>query len=194
MLLHQGTKIIKTERLVLRPFTVDDAQKMFDNWANDSRVTRFLTWQPHGTVDVTVNLLSLWCEEYKKSPAYYNWAIEYDGEPIGGISVVRFSEKSDWAELGYSLSYDYWNKGIMTESAKAVIDFLFTEVGFNRVGLSHAVKNPASGRVAQKCGMIFEGTKRQYYKTSDGQYLDLSDYGITKNEWLENKVTTLADK
>ena len=65
MLLHQGTKIIKTERLVLRPFTVDDAKKMFDNWANDSRVTRFLTWQPHGTVDVTVNLLSLWCEEYK---------------------------------------------------------------------------------------------------------------------------------
>lgn len=78
----------------------------------------------------------------------------------------------------------------MTESAKAVIDFLFTEVGFNRVGLSHAVKNLASGRVAQKCGMIFEGTKRQYYKTSDGQYLDLSDYGITKNEWLENKLNS----
>ena len=51
-------------------------------------------------------------------------------------------------------------KGLMPEAAKAVIDFLFSEVGVNRVGISHAVKNPASGRVAQKCGHTFEGTKR----------------------------------
>lgn len=53
----------------------------------------------------------------------------------------------------------------------------------NRVGISHAVKNPASGRVAQKCGLTFEGIKREYFKTSAGEFLDISDYGIIRSEW-----------
>ena len=109
--------------------------------------------------------------------------MEYEGTPIGNISVVRLSEKSEYAELGYCMGNAYWNKGFMSEAAKAVIDFLFTEVGVNRVGISHAVKNPASGRVAQKCGLTFEGTKREYFKTSTGEFLDISDYGIIRSEW-----------
>lgn len=83
----------------------------------------------------------------------------------------------------FIIEYDYWNKGIMTEAAKAVIDYLFAEVGVNRVGISHAVKNPASGKVAQKCGLTYEGTKREYYKTSNGEFLDISEYGILRREW-----------
>ena len=75
------------------------------------------------------------------------------------------------------------NKGFMPEAAKAVIDYLFAEIGVNRVGISHAVKNPASGRVAQKCGLTFEGTKREYFKASTGEFLDISDYGIIRSEW-----------
>lgn len=71
----------------------------------------------------------------------------------------------------------------MPEAAKAVIDYLFAEIGVNRVGISHAVKNPASGRVAQKCGLTFEGTKREYFKASTGEFLDISDYGIIRSEW-----------
>ncbi len=91
--------------------------------------------------------------------------MEYEGTPIGNISVVCLSEKCEYAELGYCMGYAYWNKGFfMPEAAKAVIDYLFSEIGVNRVGISHAVKNPASGRVAQKYGLTFEGTKREYLK------------------------------
>jgi len=79
---------------------------------------------------------------------------------------------------------------IMPEAAGAVIDFLFSEVGFNRVGISHAVKNPASGRVAQKCGLTFEGTKREYFKASNGEFLDISDYGIIRREWKKLRSYT----
>ena len=71
----------------------------------------------------------------------------------------------------------------MSEAAKAVIDYLFAEIGVNRIGISHAVKNPASGRVAQKCGLTLEGTKREYFKNSNGEFLDISDYGIIRSEW-----------
>lgn len=39
---HLGTKILKTERLILRPFQLADAEAMFRNWASDPDVTRFL--------------------------------------------------------------------------------------------------------------------------------------------------------
>ncbi len=182
MITHKGTQAIHTERLTLRKFTVDDAQAMFENWANDERVTRYLTWCPHESPEATRQLLEIWCAAYE-NPNTYNWVMEYEGSIIGNISVVRLSEQSEWAELGYCMGYSYWNKGLMSEAAKAVIDYLFAEIGVNRIGISHAVKNPASGRVAQKCGLTLEGTKREYFKNSNGEFLDISDYGIIRSEW-----------
>lgn len=182
MITHKGTKTIKTERLLLRRFTVNDAEQMFENWANDKRVSKFLTWAPHGSVDNTRELLEQWCAAYDNDNCY-NWVIEYEGQAIGNIAVVDFSDRSERTALGYSMGYDYWNKGIMTEAAKAVTDYLFAEVGVNRIEISHAVKNPASGRVAQKCGYKYEGTRREYFKTYAGEFLDIAIYGIIKSDW-----------
>ena len=182
MLTHKGTVPIKTERLLLRKFRVDDAQSMFDHWANDARVTRYLTWTPHTSPELTRQLLEDWCASYENAD-YYNWVIELAGEIIGNISAVRISERDEYAELGYCMGVDYWNHGIMPEAAKAVIDFLFAEVGVNRVEIRHAVKNPASGRVAQKCGLTFEGTKREFFKDASGEFHDVSYYGILRREW-----------
>ena len=182
MLTHKGTQIIKTERLILRKFTVDDYRDMFNNWASDERVTKYLTWSPHRSPQETRQLLEGWCGAYERDNAY-NWVMEFDGKAIGNISVVTLSDKSEYAELGYCMGYNFWNKGLMTEAARAVINFLFTEVGVHRVGIAHAVKNPASGRVAQKCGLTFEGTKRECFKSSTGEFLDISYYGILAQEW-----------
>ncbi len=187
MLTHKGTKSLYTERLVLRRFNVSDADDMFYNWASDEKVTQFLTWKPHESVDATRQLLEGWVEAYDNLKTY-NWVIQFDGKAIGCISVVRISDKCEYAELGYSLGYCYWNKGFMSEAANAVVDYLFSEIGVNRVGISHAVENPASGKVAQKCGMTYEGTKREYFKTSTGKFVDIVDYGILKSEWINNSL------
>ena len=71
----------------------------------------------------------------------------------------------------------------MTEAATAVINYLFAEVGFNRISIWHAVKNPASGKVAKKCGMTFEGVFRQFYKSHSGEFLDIAVWSILKSEW-----------
>lgn len=182
MITHKGTKTIHTERLILRRFTVDDAQAMYDHWANDERVSRFLSWRPHKSPEETKQLLESWCDAYQNDTTY-NWVIEYGGTVIGSICVIDFKERHERAELAYCMGYAYWNKGIMSEAAKAVIDYLFEEVGFNRIDISHAVKNPASGRVAQKCGLTYEGTKREFFKTTSGELLDVSYYGILRSEW-----------
>lgn len=67
---HKGTQRIETERLILRKFAVSDAQQIFDNWANDSEVTKYLTWQPHETVNFTKKLLTDLVKEYQKDNYY----------------------------------------------------------------------------------------------------------------------------
>lgn len=182
MLTHKGTKTITTGRLNLRRFTYNDAVPMFENWANDERVTKYLSWTPHGDVSLTKQLVCHWCWLYEKDDCY-NWCIDFEGKPVGTISVVRILENREYADLGYCIGYDFWNKGIVTEAATAVINYLFSEVGFNRISIWHAVKNPASGKVAKKCGMTFEGVFRQFYKSHSGEFLDIAVWSILKSEW-----------
>ena len=110
--------------------------------------------------------------------------IVFDEKIVGSISVVRIDEKSEHMDLGYCIGYDFWNKEIVTEAAKAVIAFLFSQVGVNRISIWHAVKNPASGKVAKKCGMTLEGVFRQYYKSQNGEFLDIAVWSILRNEYM----------
>ena len=66
-----GTRPIRTNRLVLRRWSVDHAQQMYDNWASDTEATRFVTWPPHPNVDATRSLLTGWVHDYD-DPATFN--------------------------------------------------------------------------------------------------------------------------
>lgn len=185
-MIHIGTKQIKTKRLTLRRFVFNDADAMYNNWCSDGRVTRFLTWQPHKNIESTRSLLKIWVDDYNNLSTY-RWLIEYENKAIGSIDVVRMSDRDEVAEIGYCIGYDYWNKGIMTEAVNAVIDYVFREVQVNKVCISHAVKNPASGLVAKKCGLTLEGIKRQDFKAMDGEFHDIAIYSILKDEWNRKK-------
>ena len=183
MLTHKGTKVIETERLILRPFTMADAEPMFRNWASDDAVTKHLTWPTHESVEITNMVLSDWTSHYGE-PDFYNWAIvlkENGPEPIGNISVVGIDKKVDGATMGYCMSRAHWRKGIMAEALTALIAFLFDEVGFNRIEADHDIENPASGRVMQKAGMTFEGTSRQGGHNNRG-IIDLCHWAILRSD------------
>lgn len=166
---NKGTKTLETERLILRRFVVEDAQAMYDNWASDPEVTRFLTWPPHGSAEITGMLLADWVKQYEDD-AYYHWVIELKeiGEVIGSISVVKLNEEIESADVGYCMSRAYWGRGIMPEALRAVIKYLFEEVGMNRIAACHDVNNPKSGRVMDKAGMKLEGIWRQAGKNNQG--------------------------
>ncbi|MBQ8508916.1 MAG: GNAT family N-acetyltransferase [Clostridia bacterium] len=174
---HKGTQTITTDRLTLRRFTVEDAPAMYRNWASDDAVTRWLTWPTHPNPETTASLLEQWCGHYGEED-YYNWVIKFEGEPIGNISVVQYTQRSAWCALGYCMGSRWWNKGIMTEAVCAVRDFLFDEVGFHRIVIEHAIENPGSGRVASKAGFTLEGVQRgKFYSSREGRFLDLALYG-----------------
>lgn len=180
---NKGTKRLETDRLILRRFTAEDADSMFQNWASDSEVTKYLTWPPHTEVNVTRWLLSQWIKSYDE-PAYYNWAIELKEthELVGNISVVKLDEKIEGADIGYCMGKAWWGRGIMPEALRRVIAFLFEEVGVNRIAAGHDVNNPKSGRVMEKAGMKVEGIWRQGGLNNQG-ICDSVWHSILKSEF-----------
>lgn len=183
MLTHKGTQTIETERLLLRQFTMADAEPMFRNWASDDQVTEFLTWPTHTGVDVTRMVLADWISHYDQ-PDFYNWAIvlkENGPEPIGNIAVVKIKDSVGQATIGYCMSHAHWGKGIMPEALTALIAFLFDEVGFNRIEADHATGNPKSGRVMCKAGMTHEGVMRQAGRCNKG-IIDVSRWAILRSD------------
>lgn len=166
---HTGTQTIATERLTLRRFTIEDAENMYYNWASDPEVTRYLTWQPHKSVEETAEILQQWEAGYSKNE-FYQWAIELNDieQPIGSISVVSLNEDVQSAELGYCIGKSWWHQGYTTEAVEAAVRFLLAEVGAGRVWAQHDVANPNSGEVMKKAGMDYEGTLRQSTRNNQG--------------------------
>ncbi len=179
---HKGTKQLETERLILRKFRIEDAEDMFNNWASDPEVTKFMTWEPYVNVDDVRGYIES-CIDYADEKCY-NWIIEYKqtGKAIGSISVVEIREDTACANVGYCIGRKYWHKGVTTEAFNRVIKFLFEEVGLNRIEATHDVNNPHSGGVIKKCGLKYEGTLRKAGLNNQG-ICDMSIYSILKKEY-----------
>jgi ribosomal-protein-alanine N-acetyltransferase len=184
MLTHKGTQTLQTERLILRWLTENDAEAMFQNWATDEKTVEFLTWDAYEEIDKLKEFIAKCVLDYENIECYH-WVIEFDGTIVGTINLHDIQTKKERCELGYCIGSKWWSKGIVTEAAKAVIAFAFTELNASKICAYHDTKNPASGRVMQKCGMKQEGLLREHSIHRDGTRSDLVVYGILKHEWRE---------
>lgn len=175
------TKMIETERLILRKFEMSDANDMFENYCKFEEVARYVCWKAHEDVECTKKYLAnVVLPEYRNNFTY-RWAIVLKeiNQVIGCIDVVKKDMNAKSAEIGYVLGKNFWGQGIMPEAGKAVISYLF-EQGFVRIWAVHDIENPKSGRVMQKLGMQKEGTLRRYALRCDGHLSDCDIYSIIK--------------
>ena len=151
---------LNTQKLLLRPFEVGDDEAMFSGWANDPEVTRYLTWNPHESVEKTRLLIERWTAEYEK-PERLNFAIELKatGELIGGIDVCGYLGGVNGVPvIGYVLAKKHWGNGYMTEALTRVLELLFSR-GYDMVRVDAMPENIGSIRVIQKCGGEYIGTE-----------------------------------
>ena len=152
---------LRTERLALRRPAVSDAQALFDAYATDAAVTRFLIWQAHESIDDTTTFLE-GCDRQWDSDESYPYAIGMPpdaGEPFG---MIHIRPGKHGADFGYALARSHWGKGYMAEALKALADWCLAQPAIFRVSAFCDVENLASARVMQKAGMQFEGLLRRY--------------------------------
>lgn len=187
-LTHKGTVTLETQRLILRQFTVADADAMFENWASDAEVTKYLTWPPHSDVSVSKAVIESWLPLYEK-PDHYSWAIVLKeiNEPIGSIAAVDQRDDIKMVHIGYCIGQKCWRNGYTSESLVELIRFFFEDVGVNRIESRHDPRNPNSGKVMLKCGLRCEGITRQSDINNQG-ICDSVRYAILAEDYFsENR-------
>lgn len=145
--------IIETDRLILRPLTVDDAGAVFE-WAGDERVAKYMIYPCHKNIEVTRE----WLNSLESLENEYIWGFirKSDGKLIGSGGIRFRTDENVWS-FGYNFRYDCWGHGYATESAKRMIDYVYNKNNAREFISEHAVDNPASGRVMEKCGLVFQG-------------------------------------
>jgi len=183
---HIGTQAIETERLTLRRFQPSDAQAMFDNWAAQNEVTKFLMFDAHTDIGDSRYVVNMWVGNYESEDTY-RWAICLKGgDPIGAILVNVEWEDDFKAELSYAIGSSYWGNGYTSEAARAVVDYMFKGTDIERIESYCATANPASGGVLRKAGLRHEGFARHKYLSRIG-FQDCDLYGIVRDEWEERQ-------
>lgn len=144
--------ILETQRLILRPLTLEDADAVF-KWVSDERVTKYMKYSTYTSVEDVIKWLSTVVNE--ESTYNYGFVLRENNVLLGSGDIGYNSEKEAW-DFGYNIRFDYWNQGYATEAAKAMINFAFKEFEARCFSANHAMDNPASGRVMEKCGLKFE--------------------------------------
>lgn len=153
---------IETERLILRPLTVDDAEAVFE-WTGDERVAEYMIYPCHKDIEITKE----WLNSLDSLENEYTWGFvrKSDGKLIG-TGCIRFRADEKVWSFGYNLRFDCWGNGYATEASKRMIEYVIAEHNASEFDAEHAVDNPASGRVIVKCGLVFDSYSE--YKKLDG--------------------------
>lgn len=148
---------LTTPRLRLRPPTMADARAVHA-YASDPRVTRYLTFPTHRSLDDAVVFLRR-VEQGWTTATEFTWALEFGADVVGTCAV---RDTAHGVEFGYVLAYAYWGRGLMTEAASAIVAWARTQPTVHRVWAYRDVDNTASGRVLQRAGLPVEATLRRY--------------------------------
>lgn len=178
--------ILKTERLKLRPFSLDDAPNV-QKLAGDKEIARTTLLIPHpyqdGDAETWINTHKPMLEK-DKSVTYA--IVTKDTDELIGAIGLSLSIDYNHAEMGYWIGVPYWGKGYCTEATRGILKYGFEELKLNRIYAHHMINNPASGKVMEKIGMLHEGCCRQHVKRWD-EYHDIKLYGILRSDYEGNK-------
>ena len=177
--------VLKTDRLILRPWTLDDLDDFYE-YARVDGVGQMAGWLPHENKEKSLMILKHFIEEKK------TFAIEYKDKVIGSLGIEEYDieqlhEYNDklGREIGYVLSKDYWGLGLMPEAVKVVIKYCFEKLKLDFLVCGHFTDNNQSKRVQEKCGFY-------HYKLVKHE----TRYGIVKDSWLsilENPINNIKD-
>ena len=148
---------VETEHLFLREWTLDDLDDFYE-YASVDGVGQMAGWKPHENKEKSLEILKRFIEEK------HVFAIEYkeNHKVIGSLGIEKYGLEDKLTEfnnykgreLGYVLSKEYWNKGIMTEAVRGIIDYLFNELDYDFLLCGHFDFNNQSRRVQEKCGFV----------------------------------------
>lgn len=159
---------IKTDRLILRPLDISDLETVHI-YASDEENTTYMFWLPNDTIEKTTQFLINVTNEWQKlSPSYYEFAVVFENQQIGAISIA-LNDTRKIGELGWIINKKYWKKGIALEAALAIKDFAINTLKVQKIVAHCDYRNISSYKLMQKIGMTLENNTgtRTYPKNNE---------------------------
>jgi ribosomal-protein-alanine N-acetyltransferase len=150
----------ETSRLILRPIAPEDGGPIFDTYAQDTAVTRFLTWRPHRSREDTDAYIAH-CAAASPDVTRTYVLVGRDGRDIRGAFDLRRLAPHRVA-FGYVLARRWWGQGLMTEALTEAVEWALRQDGVFRVESVCDVENTGSMRVMEKAGLTREGVSRRW--------------------------------
>lgn len=161
---------LHTERLLLRPFTEDDAEALYD-YSKDEAVGRNAGWKPHESIAESADILRI---VYLNQPSVWAVVRRSDERLMGSAGLIHDPARENEAArmLGYALGIRYWGHGYMTEAVRAVLRAGFCEMGLELISATCYPDNARSQHVLEKCGFQYEGTLHRAETLYTGEVKD----------------------
>ena len=146
----------ETERLILRPFTLDDADAFFE-FNKDPEVVKYTGNPPTLSIEEAKEIIErVIFPQYSKNGMGRLAVIKKENQEIIGFCGLKFIEEENETDLGYRFLRSEWGQGYATESAKAVLKHGFEDLGIERIIARVDKRNINSLRVIEKLGMTYD--------------------------------------
>jgi ribosomal-protein-alanine N-acetyltransferase len=174
---------MKTQRLILRPFTAADAPRV-QQLAGAREIADTTLAIPHPYPDgAAEQWIATHGDNFEKGKnVSLAITLAETGDLLGAISLMNMTQDHSRAELGYWIGAPYWGNGYCTEAAGAILGYGFQQRQLNRITAHYLARNVASGRVLEKIGMTCEGRLRQHVRKWD-RFEDIVVCGILQSEY-----------
>ncbi len=175
-------KELESDRLLLRPITVQDAKDLFEIYSNKEVMLYFDDRSAFENMSEAEDMAKGY-ENGIKTKAEMRWGIilKDTGKLIGTCGFHAISDYDKRLEIGYDLNRKYWGKKIMTEALSLIIQFAF-EMDVNRIEAFVEPPNTGSRVLLEKLGFSLEGTLRQH-EMCRGELIDIQILGLLRGDW-----------
>ena len=172
---HLGTIELKSDRLILRKFKENDAEKIYNSFINDESFLYYANKERRSFEQEKESLKGI--EEKYNNKEYYNWLITLKNDIVIGAINLNVDNYNESVEFNYAIDEKHQNKGYMTEALNVIKEFVINDLEANRFFGGCEINNIASKKVMEKCGLKYEGVLRNYLKLKDG-YHDMRVYSF----------------
>lgn len=169
---------LRTERLVLRPFAISDAEAFVDAWASEEWTSLLLS-RPMNPAEVTEMV------RHRTDPGdgrFIGLVVEHDGEVVGNSMLHLQGTGLSEGEIGWSILPQHTGRGYATEAAEAVLRLGFEHFGLRRIVANLDARNLRSAALCERLGM-----RRESHKLGDfwskGIWTDSYEYALLAHEW-----------
>ncbi len=189
---HDGGNVLRTERLLLRPFSEDDRSAILEIFS-DARTMEYWSAEPIGSIAEAEKLLQADIEwAALKTTRAWAIALPDTNRYAGKISLFQIDEQNRRAEIGYLLGRQHWGKGLMTEAMSTVLAYAFNEMGLHRIEVDTDPDNLPSLALLDRFGFSREGYFRDRWRVH-GAWHDSVMLALLEDEYRKNSLADAAD-